>query len=224
MLDTLLFVIFPYAAVVIAVVGTLYRYFTNQYSFTSLSSQFLESDVQFWGSVLWHYGIIPTLLIHLAGFAIPQVMNALHSNPEQLYAAELAGKVFGIMALVGGVLMIVRRLTFSRIRAVTTPMDWVVLVLLTLEVFFGLWIAFGYRWGAVWFLHTATPWIASLATFDPAPQYVSSLPWALKLHFLNGFLLLVFFPFSRLVHMTSFPISYLWRRFQIVIWARKKAH
>lgn len=224
MLDTLLFVVFPYAAVAIAVIGTLYRYFTNQFSFTSLSSQFLESDVQFWGSVLWHYGIIPTLLIHLAGFAIPGVMAMLHSNPEQLYAAELAGKVMGIMALVGGVLMIIRRLTFSRIRAVTTPMDWAVLGLLTLQVFFGLWIAFGYRWGAVWFLQTATPWVVSLATFHPAPQYVVSLPWVLKLHFLNGFLLVALFPFGRLVHMTSFPVAYLWRRFQIVIWARQKVH
>lgn len=222
MLDVFLFVIFPYATVAIAVVGTLYRYFTNQYSFTSLSSQFLESDVQFWGSVLWHYGIIPTLLIHLGGFAVPKLMEALHSNPEQLYAAELAGKILGIMALIGGVLMIVRRLTFARIRAVTTPMDWAVLVLLTVQVFLGLVLAFGYRWGAVWFLHTATPWIQSLVIFQPAPQYVASLPLPLKLHFLNGFLLLALFPFSRLVHMTSFPVQYLWRRFQVVIWSREK--
>jgi nitrate reductase gamma subunit len=224
MLDILLFVVFPYAAVALAIIGTTYRYFTNQFSFTSLSSQFLESDVQFWGSILWHYGIIPTLFIHLAGFAIPGVMNALHSNPEQLYVAELMGKVLGIMALAGGVLMIIRRATFARIRAITTKMDWAVLALLTLQVFFGLWIAFGYRWGAVWFLHTATPWVVSLAIFHPAPQYVTSLPWVLKLHFLNGFLLVALFPLSRLVHMTSFPVQYLWRRFQIVIWARQKAH
>ena len=222
MLDILLFVVFPYAAVALAVIGTLYRYFTNQYSFTSMSSQFLESDVQFWGSILWHYGIIPTLFIHLAGFAIPKVMNALHSTPETLYIAELMGKVLGIMALAGGVIMIIRRATFSRIRVMTTKMDWVVLLLLTLQVFFGLWMAFGYRWGAIWFLHTATPWIVSLATFHPAPEFVSSLPWVIKLHFLNGFALVALFPLSRLVHMTSFPVQYLWRRFQIVIWGRQK--
>lgn len=223
MLDTLIYVVFPYTAVAVAVIGTLYRYFTNQFSFTSMSSQFLESDLQFWGSTLWHYGIIPTLAIHLAGFAIPGVMNALHSTPETLYIAELMGKVLGIMALVGGLIMIFRRATLSRIRAITTKMDWAVLILLTLQVFFGLWIAFGYRWGAVWFLHTATPWIVSLTTFDPAPQFVAALPWVLKIHFLNGFLLLALFPFSRLVHMTSFPVHYLWRRFQIVIWNRQKA-
>jgi nitrate reductase gamma subunit len=223
MLDLILFVVFPYVAVALAVGGTIYRYLTNQFSFTSLSSQFLESDIQFWGSTLWHYGIIPTLLIHVAGFAIPGVMAALHSTPEELYVVELAGKVFGLMALVGAGALLVRRLVSSRIRIVTTPMDWLILVLLFFQVFLGMWIAFGYRWGATWFIHTVTPWVVSLATFQPAPQFVTSLPLIPKLHFLNATLLIALFPFGRLVHMVSFPVTYLWRSFQLVIWTRRKA-
>jgi nitrate reductase gamma subunit len=223
MLDVILFVIFPYVAVTLAIGGTLYRYLTNQFSFTSLSSQFLETDMQFWGSTLWHYGIIPTLLIHVAGFAIPKVMAALHSTPETLYLAELAGKVFGIMALVGAGALLVRRLSKSKIRIVTTRMDWIVMALLFMQVFLGLWIAFVYRWGAAWFIHTVTPWVVSLATFHPQPQYVAALPWIPKLHFLNATLLIALFPFSRLVHMLSFPTSYLWRSTQIMIWTRRKA-
>src|SRR5512142_2427205 len=176
MLDMILFVIFPYVAVTLAIGGTLYRYFTNQFSFTSLSSQFLESDMEFWGSVLWHYGIIPTLLIHLAGFAIPRVMAFLHGTPDALYLSELAGKIFGLMALAGAVALLIRRLRSSKIRVVTTPMDWVILVLLINQVFLGLWMAFLYRWGATWFIHTVTPWVVSLATFHPAPQFVAALP------------------------------------------------
>ena len=114
MLDVILFVVFPYVAVALGVGGTLYRYRTNQFSFTSLSSQFLESDLQFWGSTLWHYGILPTLLIHLAGFTIPKVMAAMHSTPETLYLAELAGKVMGLMALIGAGAMIYRRLSSTK--------------------------------------------------------------------------------------------------------------
>ncbi len=222
MLDMILFVVFPYVAVTLAVGGSLYRYFTNQFSFTSLSSQLLESNRQFWGSVLWHYGIIPTLLIHLAGFGIPGVMAALHGTPDALYASELAGKVLGLMALAGAAVLLARRLSLAKIRVVTTPMDWVILVLLLVQVFIGLWTAFIYRWGATWFIHTATPWVVSLATFQPAPQYVASLPLVPKLHFLNATLLIALFPFSRLVHMVSVPISYLWRRVQLVIWARQR--
>lgn len=223
MLDVLLFVVFPYVAVAVAVAGTIYRYLTNQFSFTSLSSQFLESNVQFWGSTLWHYGILPTLVIHVAGFTLPKVMVALHSTPETLYLAELAGKVFGIMALAGAAALFYRRVASSKIRVVTTPADWVVLVLLIVQVALGLLMAFMYRWGATWFVHTVTPWVVSLATFQPAPQYVSALPLIPKLHFLNATLLILIFPFTRLVHMVTFPTAYLWRRFQIVIWTRRRA-
>ena len=223
MTDILLFVVFPYVALAIGIVGTIYRYLTSQYSFTSLSSQFLETDLQFWGSTLWHYGILPTTFIHLAGFAIPKVMAALHSTPELLYLSELAGKVLGIMALVGAGILLYRRLTNSKIRAITTPVDWIILSLLFGQVFFGLVLAFVYRWGATWFLHTSTPWMSSLAFFQPAPQFVTALPLSHKIHFLAGFLLFALMPFSRLVHIATFPLSYLWRRFQLVIWTRRKA-
>lgn len=223
MLDNLLFVVFPYVAVALAVGGTIYRYLTNQFSFTSLSSQFLESDIQFWGSTLWHYGIIPTLVIHMMGFAFPKVMAALHSTPETLYLAELAGKILGIMALAGALALFYRRVSSAKIRVVTTPADWVVLTLLIFQVALGLMIAFIYRWGATWFIHTVTPWVVSLATFHPAPQYVSALPLIPRLHFLNATLLILLFPFTRLVHMITFPTTYLWRSFQVVIWTRRKA-
>jgi nitrate reductase gamma subunit len=222
MLDNVLFVIFPYAAVLLAVAGSLYRYFTNRFSFSSLSSQFLESENLFWGSTLWHYGVVPTLLIHLGGFVIPRVMALMHSTPDLLYLTELLGKVFGLMALAGLIILIVRRLRASRVRVVTTPVDWIVLALLFNQILLGMWTAFFYRWGAAWFIHTATPWVVSLASFHPAPEFVSALPLVPKLHFLNATLLIALFPFSRLVHMLSFPLTYLWRRFQIVIWNRSK--
>lgn len=222
MTDILLFVVFPYVALAIGIVGTIYRYLTNQYSFTSLSSQFLENDLQFWGSTLWHYGILPTTIIHIAGFTIPKVMAAAHGTPEMLYVSELAGKILGIMALVGAGILLYRRLISSKIRAITTPVDWVILSLLFAQVFFGLILAFVYRWGAAWFIYTATPWMVSLATFQPAPQFVTALPLAHKIHFLTGFLLFALMPFSRLVHIVTFPLSYLWRNVQLVIWTRRK--
>ena len=222
MLDIALFVVFPYAAVLLAVVGTLYRYFTDQASFSSLSSQFLESENLFWGSTLWHYGVVPILLIHLGAFTVPKVMGLMHSSPEMLYMAELMGKVFAFMALAGVGALIVRRVRTSKIRVLTTAMDWGVLVLLFIQILLGLWTSIFYRWGAAWFLHTATPWAASLATFQPQPEYVTALPWVPKLHILNATLLIALFPFSRLVHLVTFPVTYLWRRFQLVIWGRRK--
>ncbi len=224
MSNVILFIVFPYVAVTLAVVGSLCRYFTNRFSFSSQSSEFIEKDKLFWGSTLWHYGIIPTLLIHLGGFTIPKVMAMLHSTPDLLYLTELMGKVFALMAMTGIVILLVRRLSSTRIRLLTTPMDWIVLVLLLNQIFLGLWTAFFYRWGAVWFIRTATPWIQSLALLNPQTQYVTVLPLVPKLHFLNAFLLTALFPFSRLVHLVTFPITYLWRRFQVVIWNRRVSY
>jgi nitrate reductase gamma subunit len=223
MRDVILFVVFPYLAVALAVGGCLYRYIARQFTYSSLSSQWLEGKWLFWGAVPWHYGIVPVLLIHMGAFVIPGVMAQLHGTATTLYLAELAGKVLALLSFAGIVLLIIRRLSQPKIRAVTTPMDWVVLVLLLNQVFLGLWTAFFYRWGATWFLHTATPWVASLATFQPQTETIAALPWVPKLHFLNATLLIAVLPFSRLVHLLAFPIAYLWRRLQIVIWNRQPA-
>jgi nitrate reductase gamma subunit len=51
---------------------------------------------------------------------------------------------------------------------------------------------------------------------------VVSLPAFVKLHFIVGFLLILLFPFSRLVHLVMLPLQYLWRPYQVVIWNRQK--
>src|SRR5690606_9659073 len=72
-------------------------------------------------------------------------------------------------------------------------------------------------------LHTAVPWLWSLATLNPRPEYVTSLPTAARLHMLGGFVVLALLPFTRLVHLLSLPLSYLWRPYQVVIWYRRPA-
>jgi nitrate reductase gamma subunit len=223
MRDAVLFIVFPYVAVALAVGGSLYRFFAHQFTYSSLSSQWLEGRWLFWGALPWHYGVVPVLLIHLGGFAIPRVMAILHGTPTTLYLAELIGKVLALLAFVGMLVLIARRLSQSKLRAVTTPMDWVVLVLLLNQVFLGLWTGFFYRWGAAWFIGTATPWVQSLATFRPQTETITALPWVPKLHFLNATLLIALVPLSRLVHFLAFPIAYLWRKLQAVTWNRRPA-
>ena len=223
MLNTLLFIVFPYIAVILAVVVSIYRYSTDRFSYSSLSSQIVEKKMLFWGAVPWHYGVVPILIIHVAGFAIPGIMAVIHSEATRLYISELIGKVFAFMAMVGIIILIIRRLSHSGVRVLTTGMDWLVLVLLLNQIFLGLWVSLFYRWGAVWFLETVSYWVGSLATFQPQTLNIATLPLVPKLHFLNATLLIALFPFSRLVHMVSFPITYLWRRFQVVIWNRRVA-
>jgi len=75
----------------------------------------------------------------------------------------------------------------------------------------------------LWYLHTAVPWFWSLASFRPDLSTVVPLPAFVKVHFFVGFVLILLFPFSRLVHLVMLPLEYLWRPYQVVIWNRRQA-
>ena len=155
MYDVFLFAVLPYLAVVVAVIGGVYRYRTNRFSYSTLSSQLLENRKLFWGSVPWHYGIVVVLFAHLIGFLIPGMWASMTSTPTALYTVELIGFSFGLAALIGLCVLIFRRFTTERILAVTSPMDGVLLVALLVQVALGFWVSLAYRWGADWYIDTA---------------------------------------------------------------------
>lgn len=221
MLDMVLFAVFPYIAVIVAVVVGVYRYFNARFSYSSYSSQFLETRALFWGSAPWHYGIIVILLAHLLAALFPDFWAALIAEPGRLYALELVGLALGALALVAVALLVLRRLGNARIRAVTSPMDWVLLAALLIQVALGVWVALFYRWGSAWYLSSITPWLRSLVALQPQIEAVAVLPLVVKLHALGGFVILALFPFTRLVHAVVPPLGYLWRPHQVVIWNRR---
>jgi nitrate reductase gamma subunit len=217
MYDVFLFAVWPYLAIVVAVIGGVYRYRTNRFSYSTLSSQLLENRRLFWGSVPWHYGIVVVLLAHLLGFLVPGMWASFTSNATTLYAIELVGFSFGLLALIGLVVLIVRRFTTERILSVTSPMDAALLVALLVQVALGVWVSLGYRWGADWFIDTAVPWLISLVSLNPQTHYISALPLPVRAHMVMGFVVIALFPFSRLVHLIMFPFWYLWRPYQLQI-------
>lgn len=218
MFDYLLFVVLPYIAVTLLVVVSIYRYVRNKFSYSSLSSQFLEGDELFYGSVPWHIGIIGALSGHVIGFFFPKQVLWFNGVPLRLYILETTGFVFGLLALVGIVGLVWRRITTSRVRSVTSAVDTVVLILLLGQVVLGVYTALFYRWGSSWFVASAVPYLRSLFLFQPDTATILPMPLVIRLHIINAFLLVAIFPFSRLVHMVSIPLTYLWRPYQVVIW------
>lgn len=221
MWNTLLFAVIPYVAVVVAVVGGIARYRIDRFSYSSQSSQFLESRALFWGSVFWHYGILLILGAHLLAVLFWDPWSVLVSDPNRLYTLEVIGLALSLLALAGLALLVVRRLAVRRVTAVTTPMDWLLLVVLVVQVVLGVWIALGYRWGSDWYVYTVVPWLHSLVTLDPEVEHVVNLPALVKAHAVLGFLLIALFPFTRLVHVVTYPVAYLWRSYQLVVWNRR---
>jgi nitrate reductase gamma subunit len=222
-LDVILFQLFPYVAVVIFFVESIRRYRQRRFSFSSLSSQFLEGEQLFVGVVPFHYGILMVLVGHLIAFLFPRELLAWNSVPIRLYVLEVTGLAAGLLCLIGVISLIVRRMRFARIRAVTSPMDVIILVMLLIQISLGVTIALTLRWGSSWFAVALTPYLRSLIMLQPDLTLLSPLPLAVKLHVLGMFVFLVLLSYSRLVHLLVVPWQYLWRPPQVVIWNRRPA-
>jgi nitrate reductase gamma subunit len=217
-LNYLLFAVAPYVAITLLLSVSLWRFFFQSYKFSSLSSEFLESRELFWGSVPWHYGILVLFFGHLIGFLFPREVLLWNSVPVRLVILEVTALAFALLALVGLTLLIRRRLGHARIRAVTSWMDLLVLGLLLFQVVTGILTALTYRWGSSWYASILTPYLRSVFTLSPKVELMADLPWLVKSHVIGSMVIVGILPFTRLVHFLVPPVSYLWRRYQLVIW------
>lgn len=219
-LDQLLFAVLPYVAFFVFFFVTIQRYRSRSFTYSSLSSQFLENKQHFWGLVPFHYGVIAVLGGHVIAFLIPGQVLLWNSRPLRLYILEISGLIFGLLTLVGLISAIVRRLEVSKVRQVTSWADWVVYVMLLLQVVSGISVAIFYPWGSSWFATSATPYLRSILMLNPEIGYITAMPLLVKFHIVNAYLTIGFFPFTRLVHILVVPNPYLWRKPQVVRWYR----
>lgn len=221
-LNNFLFIGLPYAALILFFVGTIFRYTKYGYKVSSLSSEFLEGRRLFWGSQPFHWGILVVFLGHLVAFLFPRAVVLWNGHPVRLLILEITGFIFGISAFIGLINLFSRRLTEPRLKVVTNKMDILIEILLLIQIFLGLWVAYSYRWGSSWFASIMTPYLWSVFTFAPDTQAVIALPWIVKLHIIGAFLIIGIFPFTRLVHFLVAPLHYIGRPYQIVIWYRDR--
>ena len=217
-LNTFLFAIFPYIAVGVFVVGFVYRHRQRGFTVSSLSSQFLEGDKLFWGTIPFHFGILVVFVGHLIAFLLPQATLAWNSVPLRLIVLEVTAFVFGLSVVIGLAALLWRRVSNSRIRAVTTKMDIAIELLVLAQAVFGCWIALGFRWGSSWFAADLSPYLWSLVKLQPETAAVFALPLVIKLHIFGAFLILFMIPFTRLMHIMVAPLHYVVRPYQQVIW------
>ncbi|MCP4224093.1 MAG: respiratory nitrate reductase subunit gamma, partial [Actinomycetia bacterium] len=99
--NDLLFAVFPYVAVALAVIVTIVRWRQHPFSVSSLSSQLLESRRLYWGSVSFHWGLVLVLVGHLLALIVPQGFEIWNGAPLRLYLLEATGLALGLWAAFG---------------------------------------------------------------------------------------------------------------------------
>lgn len=220
-LDFFLFQILPYIALGVLILGCILRFDRDPYTWRSKSSQLLRKKQLIWGSNLFHVGILVVLIGHVVGLLTPiWVFDALHiSHGFKQIMAMAVGGIAGVACLAGLLMLLHRRLFDPRIRATSSFWDIAILFLLLAQLLLGLCtIAVSMQHLDGHEMVKFMNWAQHIVTFRPgAAEFVREAHILFKLHLTLGMLIFIVFPFTRLVHMLSAPVFYLFRRqYQIV--------
>jgi nitrate reductase gamma subunit len=141
------------------------------------------------------------------------------STENKQLLAMVSGGFFGLLCLVGLLMLIKRRLSDPRVRATSSASDILILLVLLAQLLLGLLTivaSTGHMDGSVMVM--LADWAQNVVLLRPVQAAESIAPVSLiyKAHVALGLTLFVLFPFTRLVHMVSAPVWYLGRRYQIV--------
>lgn len=217
---TILFVWYPYFCLTAFIIGSLIRFDRDQYSWKASSSQMLRKRQLYWGSNLFHFGILFLFFGHAVGLLTPtSVYTLVMTVPQKQLIAVVAGGIAGIVCFVGLTLLLHRRLFDARIRQTSTYMDIAVLIVLWLQLVLGLLtlpFSLSHRDGSA--MLTLSHWAQGIVTLQPVDAgTLQGLEWPFLAHLVLGMTIFLLFPFSRLVHIWSAPVWYLGRRgYQVV--------
>lgn len=228
-LDSILWVAVPYVAMAVFIVGHLWRYRYDRFGWTTRSSQVYENRLLRFGSPMFHLGILMVIAGHVVGLLIPREWLYAIGISEEAYhlGATSLGTFAAVLTIVGLGILVWRRRTVGPVFLATTRMDKVMYVFLGASIGFGtvatvmyqvfeiLGHGFAYR-------ESISPWIRSILLLQPAPELMLGVPLMFQLHVLSGMALFMLWPFTRLVHVFSAPVGYLFRPY--IVYRSRDAH
>jgi nitrate reductase gamma subunit len=213
--DTFLWIALPYVCLATFVVGHAWRYARGQLTWTARSTQLLERRLLRVGSLLFHFGILAVIAGHVLGILVPAGVTEAVGIGESAYhvIALAAGGTAGLAATAGILLLVYRRIADPRVRATTQRSDLLMYPLLLVTILTGMAATFGDNllFGEYHYRETVSPWFRGVFTFAPDPALMENAPFLFQAHVVSAWLLFAAWPFTRLVHAWSIPLTYIGR-------------
>ncbi len=216
-MTSLLWMTAPYVALTSFVLGHIWRYRTDQFGWTTRSSQIYESRLLRLGSPLFHFGLLGVFGGHVVGLLIPQSWTSAAGISERAYhlMAVTMGSLAGFAVVAGLGILLYRRITVPAVRKATTRNDTLMYVLLVGALVTGMLNTLTNVFARYNYRDTVSPWFRSLFSLHPAVELMAHTPWTFQLHALIVLALLGIWPYTRLVHMFSAPVGYLVRPYVV---------
>ncbi|MDO9051678.1 MAG: respiratory nitrate reductase subunit gamma [Methylotenera sp.] len=226
-LHNFLYGVYPYIALSVFLLGSLLRFDREQYTWKSDSSQLLSKANMRLGSNLFHVGIIAIFFGHAVGLLTPHswFQSLGVSDMAHQMVAIWAGSIFGVMCLIGGVILWIRRMFNARVSAASRGSDKFILTWLLITLIIGLStipVSIGHaNHGNPGVMIALAEWVQSIVYFRPNPALLDSVDTIFKVHLFFGMTVFLVFPFTRMVHVWSAPFGYVSRPYQVVRTKRK---
>lgn len=219
MVDNFFFVALPYIALLLLIGGSAYRAFTGvKTAFRGTLAWSARGDLLwttrstgFFGrasigpaALTLHWGLVILVVTHVLGF-----VGGAGNWPLLIDFFRWAGMFGGILVLYGASWAFARRLIVPQLRAMSTLEDHIVLLFLIVITGLGLYhsavqLAFGVS-------YAVGPWLVSLITLQPDGGLIAGASLVVKLHMITALLFLAYLPFTKLVHVFSYPFGYVTR-------------
>ncbi|MCC6472912.1 MAG: respiratory nitrate reductase subunit gamma [Burkholderiales bacterium] len=219
MFDVFFFVAFPYIALLLLIGGTIYRAFSGfrtvargrwrwsargDLMWTTRSTGFFGRASIGPAALSLHWGILILFLAHIAG-----VIGGAANWPSWVGFFRWTGLFGGLLLLYGLVWAFIRRCTIAQVRSMSSAEDFIVLLFLIVIAGLGLYhssvqLAFGVS-------YAVGPWLVGLFTLQPDARLLAEVSMTMKLHIIIASAFFAYLPFTKLVHLFSFPWSYATR-------------
>ena len=221
MWDNFFFIGLPYITFIMFFGGIIYRGFSGSmsrhrgkwdlsvrgdYLWTTRSTGFFGRASIGPASLCMHWGILILFITHVVG-----LIGGAYNLASWVDFFRWVGLGAGILFLYGIVWALLRRITIPQVKAMSTPDDYIILLFLITIGGFGLYqsaieMVFGIS-------YSVGPWIGSIFKLQPDVSMIIGAPLINKLHIITALLFFAYLPFTKLVHIFSYPFGYITRPF-----------
>ncbi|MBI2967631.1 MAG: respiratory nitrate reductase subunit gamma [Bacteroidetes bacterium] len=221
MMDNFFFIGLPYITILLFFGGVIFRGFSGMMSsyrgkwdwtsrgdfyWTTRSTGFFGRASIGPATLSIHWGIIILFFAHLIG-----LVGGAYSLSAWVDIFRWTGLGGGILFLYGIIWALLRRISIPQLKAMSTTEDYLILFFLIFIVGAGLYqsavqLVFGIAF-------SAGPWLGSILRLQPDASLIAGAPLINKLHIIAALFFFAWFPFTKLVHVISFPFTYFTRSF-----------
>ena len=228
-LEVGVFLVLPYLAVALFVLGGLYRlvHWLTSRKITGLHSVAIVPNTFGYGAVLWDlikrvfgFYTLPKMekdrvlivgglmfpwgiwivLVSPGALLFPSLMAGMSPGLHDVLSLYVGGAA-GLLALAGMLILMVRRTSEARMRQVSSFDDYFAPAMIVTLVVFGL---IQTLWVRPDFMNTVSPWLTSLFTLSPNLNAISGIDAFTIVHVAVACVFVAYIPYGKMVHWVGY--------------------